>query len=72
MSKVFPLAKNLIGQRSKSMSSVKIDPWPSFGHIFMHMIFQNIKKSIENEEFQWDFMLSLKAMEKRWPSGQIR
>ena len=33
ISKVFPLAKNMFGPMSKSISGVRISLWPSFGHI---------------------------------------
>ena len=44
MCRVFPLAKNMFGPRSKSIPGVRVGLWPSFGHIFMGNAFWKISK----------------------------
>ena len=44
MFKMLLLAKNMFGPRRKSMPGVEIGPWPTCGHIVMHMIFSKILK----------------------------
>ena len=42
--KMLPWPTNTFGPRRKSIIWVKIDPWPRFGHIFVHITFSKLPK----------------------------
>ena len=53
--KMLPWPTNTFGPRRKSIIWVKIDPWPRFGHIFVHNTFSKLPK------ITWKWRISIES-----------
>ena len=53
--KMLPWSTNTFGPMRKSIIWVKIDPWPRFGHIFVHSTFSKLPK------ITWKWRISIES-----------
>ena len=70
--KMFPWPTNMFGPMGKSITGIKIVPWPRFGQIFGHSTFSKLPKILWKWRISMGYQLESNSYQKALAKGQQR